>query len=80
MIENETMVYAFWSIEEVHIDQITVDEGTSNEWIRKVINDHSMIIQPKVRTDIELADFNLFRHAPCFFTKRSKSKFTVIIV
>ena len=44
MVEDETVMNAFWGVEKVDIEQVIGNESASNERVWEVVNYHGVII------------------------------------
>jgi len=81
IVVNEMMVSKGGIVEQIHKDELMVNEYTSNEWVGEVINWNCVVIQRRIKAFINFQLFSLnFFICPLFFVsaKCSKPEFAII--
>jgi hypothetical protein len=54
IVEEVVMLYVF-VMEQIYENQVVVDEGAVNEWVREVVDRHRMVVKTEGFVDVQLS-------------------------
>jgi hypothetical protein len=76
IVEEVVMLYVF-VMEQIYENQVVVDEGAVNEWVREVVDRHRMVVKTEGFVDVQLILLDFFG-SPILFSEHSAIKVPIV--